>query len=370
MSQSKQHSYIGPRQIRPLKIEQSQVTPGLLGDLRKIGLDMSERDVRDMLRAFGFDAMEPMLTTPGVPTPIQFLQQWLPGLVYVITQARKIDELIGVQTVGAWEDEQIVQIQLERLGVAVPYGDSANVTNSSWNPNFETRTVVRGEEGLFVGELEDARTARIPNMNTLAEKRGAALLALEIFRNEIGFSGYLSGLSGTYGFLNDPGLPAYVAAANGSWLTATFVQIQQDIITAVAALRTRSGDNIDPATVPCTLAVASAAVDALATTNDHGVSVRKWIADTYPQMRVVSAPELDAADGGSDVFYLYAETVQDGSTDGGATWLQAVPAKVRMIGSERKSKGYEEVNSNATAGAFLKRPYAVVRYSGLEVVTP
>jgi hypothetical protein len=35
------------------------------------------------------------------------------------------------------------------------------------------------------------------------------------------------------------------------------------------------------------------------------------------------------------------------------------------LGVEKKSKAYVEDYTNATAGAMCKRPYAVVRYSGV-----
>jgi hypothetical protein len=44
--------------------------------------------------------------------------------------------------------------------------------------------------------------------------------------------------------------------------------------------------------------------------------------------------------------------------------LQVVPAKFKVLGVEQKAKGYMEDYSNATAGAMLKRPYAMVRYYG------
>ena len=82
-------------------------------------------------------------------------------------------------------------------------------------------------------------------------------------------------------------------------------------------------------------------------------------------MRVVSAPQLNAANGGANVFYLYAEHVEDGASDDSRTWVQVVPAKFQALGVERQAKAYIEDYTNATAGVLLKRPYAVVRYSGI-----
>jgi len=49
--------------------------------------------------------------------------KWLPGWVRAVTQARKIDVLIGQMTAGDWADEEVIQGSMELTGLAVPYGD-------------------------------------------------------------------------------------------------------------------------------------------------------------------------------------------------------------------------------------------------------
>jgi hypothetical protein len=96
------------------------------------------------------------------------------------------------------------------------------------------------------------------------------------------------------------------------------------------------------------------------------MSVADWLKKTYPNMRVVVAPELAAANGGANVFYLYADEINDGdSDDGGQTFIQIVPTKFKTLGVEKRAKNYLEDYANATAGIMLKRPYAVVRRSGI-----
>ena len=46
--------------------------------------------------------------------------------------------------------------------------------------------------------------------------------------------------------------------------------------------------------------------------------------------------------------------------------IQVVPAKMRAMGSVQSVKGgTTEAYSSAYAGVFTKRPYAIVRYSGI-----
>jgi len=314
--------------------------------------------------SFALDAA--MLSSPNLYNELQKL---MPGFVNVVTAARKIDDFVGMSTVGSWEDEEIVQGIMEYTGSAVPYGDYTNVPFSSWNTNFERRTIVRFEEGMQVGTLEEARASR-QRVNSASAKRDAAALSLEIQRNTIGFYGYNNGANRTYGFLNDPALPAYIAVPVGAlggtqWSTKTTLEIIADILTAVTQLRTQSQDVIDPKKTPLTLALPTVCVDRLSTPTDLGYSVQEWLTANYSNIRVESAPELDGANGGANVFYLYAEKVDDMSSDDSRTWVQAVPSKFTALGVEKHVKGYEEGYTNATAGLMLKRPYAVVRYSGI-----
>lgn len=362
----------GGGHVRPLNLSTQAVMDGgmaLLGELRSLGVTFNERDVRDMMSAMDANVLQPTIQGSSMTTPAQFLQNWLPGIIRTITAARKIDELVGITVGGSWEDEEVIQTILEPTGLAVPYGDYTNVPLSSWQNSYERRSVVRFEEGLRVGRLEDARASRI-NINSAAEKRGAAGLALELQRNRVGFYGYNGGANRTYGYLNDPNLPAYVtvpvgAGGSTTWALKTFLEITADIRSAIASLRTNSGGVIDPKAVSITLALPTNTVDFLSVTSDFGNSVQQWLTETYPRVRVVDAPELNGANGGANVFYLYADMVNDGSSDGGQTFAQFVPAKFQTLGVEQQAKAYIEDYTNALAGVMVKRPFAVVRRSGI-----
>lgn len=358
-------SYIGPRQAKPFvgfKADDYR-------DLHRIGIELTDRVVEDM---HDFLATEDSLaigtTTPGIPTPVQFLQNWLPGFINTITTPRKIDEFVGISTSGNWEDEEVVMQFMEQSGFSVPYSDLGNVPLSNWNIQFATRTVVRFEGGMQVGKLEEARAARV-KVNSADQKRSGATQNLEIQRNAVGFYGYNAGDNLTYGFLNDPNLPNYVTFPTGTngipWSTKTYLEIVKDIRTAFQALRTQTNGVIDPKKAQITMGLSTSTVDYLSVVSDFGNSVQDWLDKAYPGTRVIDAPELINANGGANAFYLYAEEVNDGlSTDDNKTFMQVVPVKFRVLGVQQKIKGYEEDYTNATAGVLVKRPYAIVRYSG------
>lgn len=336
--------------------------------LAALGIGLDDRSLSRMVAAMDANVLTPTITTPTVGVLAQFLQNWLPGFVRTITQARKIDELVGISTAGSWEDEEVIQGVLEPTGLAIPYGDYTNVPLSSFNLSYERRGVVRFEQGIRVGALEAARMSRA-NVDSATEKRGAAGVSLDIIRNRVGFYGYNGGANRVFGFLNDPGLPAYTTVAAGTggttWATKTFLEITADIRTAMGVLQSQSGDTIDPTNTPLVLAVATIASQFLAVTSDFGNSVRAWLNETYPKLRIVTAPELNGANGGANVFYLYPETVQDGSTDGGKVFDQIVPVRFQTLGVEQQAKAYIEDYTNATAGVMVKRPWAIVRRSGI-----
>jgi hypothetical protein len=198
----------------------------------------------------------------------------------------------------------------------------------------------------------------------------AAALSLEITRNSVGFYGYNGGANRTYGFLNDPSLPAYGNVPNGAaasplWANKTYREIIADIRGAAQTLRSQMGDTFDPEKTAWTLALATNCTEYMGVVSDFGVSVRAWLKDTYPACTVKSAPELNAANGGANVFYAYPDSVEDGASDDSRVWAQLVPSKFQTIGVAKDAKGYVEDYSNALAGVMCKRPYAVVRRSGI-----
>lgn len=378
MAEHKSRFTLSPRQAAKLQDHGFRNVPvESMADVKaiqeKFGIGMDSAALYDMMQsvqktvAMDSNYVAP-LSTPSITTPTQFLQTWMPGFVNVVTRARKIDTLIGISTIGSFEDEEIVQGFAERTGSARPYLDDTNVPFSSWNTNFERRSVVRFEEGMQVTKLVEMRAGRM-NYSDAEAKRSAAALALEIQRNYVGFYGYNNGANRTYGFLNEPSLPAYVNVPNGAsgssqWSQKTMREIVADILAAAQTLRTQSGDLIDVKRTPITLATGTSVVDWLSQTSDFGYTPQKWLAENYPNIRIESAPELDAANGGANVFYLYAEDFGDESTDDGRVFVQMVPTKFMTVGVQQMAKGYLEDYANATAGVMVKRPFAIRRYSG------
>ena len=351
-----------PSQCRPFAMDKGTKD----ATLRKLGIGVSQKALSDYRRLFAQDATGPAgITTPSVATPVQFLQWWNPEIVEVATVPTDADEIIGKTTAGTFADEEIVQPIVEHIGQAHPYGDLANPRLASWNVNFEARTIVRFEESMEVGVLEEERAAKM-RMNSSKEKRAACATALEIERNLIAYNGFADGANKTYGFLNDPNLPAYVTAANNAgasstqWADKTFLEIQADVLSMIAGLQNSSKGLYNPKTKGATLVVALESEQYLNKTSEYGVSVAKWLSDTYPRITVKSTVFLNDANGSANVAYLVADEI-----NGKKVVEQYVPEVLRFLGVFNKGKSYEEFFANATAGVMVRQPIGVYRLSGI-----
>lgn len=340
--------------------------------LAKLGIGMDSRFARNAVTIAMDAGIVTPVTTGALGTPVQFLQEFLQGVVHILTTARRGDVLAPIVTAGNWHDEEVVQTILEHLGTPELYKDHGDVPLTSWNQTFDRRTIVRFELGLQVQKLEEARAGET-QVNSAQEKRAAVALAFEILRNDIFFNGYNSGTNRTYGFLNDPNLPAFVTVVNGGggnseWDTKTVAERVTDIVTAAAALRKQSGSQVDPESMAIKLAVASSVKDLMNESDSsftNGMTVNEWLTKNYPNIIVESIPEFEDANGGESVFYMYAINVAGSGTDDGNTVIQIVPSKMQALNSVTTVKGYEEGYTNATAGCYVKRGYACVRYSGI-----
>ena len=345
--------------------------------LGKLGISVSP----EFARSFNKNAISVALdagitqpvTTPANGTPVQFLQEFLPGVVNVLTVVRKSDQVAPTVTAGEWHLEEVVLKMMEHTANPELYSDHGGVPLASFNETYERRQVVRFELGIQQNPLADARSAAT-GTSPQNEKRQALAEGFEILRNDIAFNGFNVGTGKTYGILNDPNLPAYVTVANGAggdstWASKTSVEIINDLSTSLRALEIQAGGNIDPTMNRIDLEI-PLAFNHFLTRSDgsftNGMTPMEWLAKNYPTVQVVTVPQFNEANAGENVFYLKAVSVDNSGTDGGESMIQVVPAKMRATGAVQNEKGgTTEGYTSAYAGVFTKRAYAVVRYTDI-----
>lgn len=333
--------------------------------LKNLGVFVGQNVLADIAKNYSMDGLPALQTAASIANPVQFLQYFIPNAIKIVTQARKADELLGRDVGGTWKDNEVVLPVVEQAGQARPYGDKTNANVNSMNVNFERRTICRFEQDVEVGILEQERGSAM-RVDVSGVKRDGAADSLAISANEVAFYGYNDGDNRTYGILNDANLSAFVTVTTGAggyttWASKTFNEIVNDLKTAFSALRTKTGTNYDPYSDGCVLGIASSCIDMLDTMNNNGTqSVKEWLQSTHPNCRIVPVPQFDEANGGSNVFYLIADRLQ-----GQKVVYHFIPETLRLVGTEKKAKGFLEVYSNATAGVLVSQPVGVVRYTGI-----
>ena len=313
-----------------------------------------------------------MQTTPSITNPVQFLQTLLPGVVRILQAPLKLDETIGFTQAGYWEDAEIIQRYVEWTGFVREYGDYQAKPDTSWNLNFTKQSVVRFEIGVETQKLQSERAARVM-VSDIDEKTGAAMLIIQQILNNVGYNGYNSGNNLTYGFLNNPNLPAYNTVAAGvggvTWALKTWLEKQTDIITWANGLmvQTQGRANVMGATgLASTLTIPVSLMQHFTTTTSFGTqSLLGWFKEQFPNARIVVSPNMDTASAGSNGVYWFVDALPDSGTDDGSTFRQVIPARMLALNTVQTIGGYKTAYSCASAGTFALRPFAIYRANGM-----
>lgn len=311
-------------------------------------------------------AMDTALTGPAMQGGVinrEFLRHQIAGVVRTATRVRVLDEITGVVIGGNWHDEEVALNVATAVAKAELYGDYTNIPLANYVSDIERRGIVRFEQGFHVGTLEEARQGA-NGYDAAAEKRNASMESLEESRERLGYYGFASTDTRVFGLLNDPNLPAYVSGTN--WATGDFEDITGDLIAMFSRLEVTSGGRVNTeGNITVVLPMGYRQYMAVANTAGRGQSVAEWIALNYPNLRIIYSPEFVGANGGANIAYMFADNVDVDDEATGATFLQIVPTKYRLLGSENQIKGYLEDATNATAGVIVARPWAVTRLTGI-----
>lgn len=307
------------------------------------------------------DEYAQMNTTATISNWIQFFQYFYPKPISMLTRAMKADQVGGAHKAGEWAQEEIVFPIIEKLGQPRLYSDGANVPYASFNPDWERRTIKRFELGCLVGRLEEERSSMM-RLNSADLKHGAISQALALVMNDV----YWNGFEGnTYGILNDPNLSPYLTLSTGAkgdttFATKTFEEITTDFNGAISRLAVQLKGHFDSYSTRLLLVLPTSVMGYLNTANALGKTVKSWLKENYPNMRIEFVDNLNGADGGENVFYLMLDEELNGSFIQG----QMFQNRFMLLGMSRQTKGFEEDFGCATAGAFVAQPLAIVRYTG------
>jgi hypothetical protein len=317
-----------------------------------------------------------LITSANITGLSQFLQTFLPGVVRTMQAPLKLEQTIGATQAGQWSDVSIVQRVQEWTGFMREYGDYQSKPNVSYNVNYEYQNVVRFEIGYDVMRLQEERASR-SMVSDSGEKQSAAAQVTQQLLNNVGYNGYNSGNNKTYGFLNNPNLPAYVTVPNGAslsplWSSKTWNERQNDLILMANALMTQTQGRGDVSEVASTLTIPVALWQYFSSTAavagaSGGYSLFQWFKTTYPAARIVASPNMDLANGGANAMYWFIDRFagDEAGSDDGSTFRQVIPARFLALNTEQLVGGYKTGYTCAHAGTFALRPLGVARYSGM-----
>ena len=102
-------------------------------------------------------------------------------------------------------------------------------------------------------------------------------------------------------------LDSYKSAVS-AW--TDFATVTTDLAEKFGALFDGSGGRIDEDTT-MTLAIAAKKRGAMqyANSTGRGETVKQWISDNYPNVRVIFTNRMNGANASADVYYIYADNV-------------------------------------------------------------
>lgn len=295
---------------------------------------------------------------PNTAVPAYMAMYANPRVIEVLTAPRNYRAIAPEVKNGDWTTAFTQFRMVELTGTATPYQDYDANGQSNINTAFPTRKQYRFQTTLRVGDLEQDMNmaARI---DLFAEKQRSAAIVLEQTFNRFAFFG-VEGVE-LYGLLNDPNLNADITPTTGTggdtWAQKTANEIMTDINKMASQLYTQSNGWVNDAT-PLKLIIPPASLAELNKLNDFGVSVKKMLSDTYPNITIITAPEMAGTSG--NVAMLKADEIE-----GQPVVEFGYSEKYKAHGIVRESSSMHQKISAGTYGAIIYYPFAIVTMLGV-----
>lgn len=297
---------------------------------------------------------------PNASVPAYMRAYANPQVIEVLTAKRAYKQVANEVKQGDFATAFTQFRCLEFTGDVQPYGDYDGNGVSGVNTGFPVREQYRFQTTIKVGDLEQQENAEA-KIDLFAEKQRAAAVNIDTAFNKYAFYGVQG--KAIYGLLNDPSLNAAITPISVGGVTAwsgkNANQQMDDLNKLMAQLYTQAAGHIDDNT-KTKLLVSPATLAAMNKVNDYGITMKKMIADTYPNMEIESVPELYNATTGNSTMYVLADEImgQDVVNFGYADKYYAHEI-VRSLSA------WEQKISAGTFGAVVYLPFAVGSMTGI-----
>lgn len=311
-----------------------------------------------------FNDAQGTITANNIGMPAGILTQLSSQIVENVLAYRTGDEVLKTrEKLVDWEDTEYVLPFAEMTGKTTPYGDYAQPKATGANVNYNKYGHYRFTTKYLYGELEASQYSKAKiNYPQMVLNAGTEAIAVEM--NRVAFNGYIENTSGSwlcYGLLNEPSLSNYVASAK-TFATMTWQEVMAFFSTAVKALVTQTGNNINGQSNIRVPISASSYADLESKYTDLGVPVLETIQKRYPNMTFIPAIELDEAETGDNVIYFIGESQVGGLADTTKFGYSEISKMGNVIQGDYS---YSQAMSAGTVGAIVYKPFMIIRYSGV-----
>ncbi len=329
-----------------------------ISNLRRHGIVLPDtvQHVTQEASDYAMDAVSlapTLVTTASGGIPAFLTTRVDPRVIRVLVAPMAAAKILPEVKKGDWTTSTQVFVVAESAGQVATYGDWSPNGKANANINYPSRQNYLFQTWTEWGERELALAGE-GYVDLAAEIDRASALVMAKFLNR----SYLLGVAGlpNYGLMNDPRIPAPVAAGV-DWSTAEPEVIANSVVTMVGRLVAQSAGLID-GSERLVVALPPSALNDINRTNSFGLSAAAKIKQTYPLIEFVAVPEFDTAAG--RLVQIWAPEV-----DGQPTGEVAFSEKLRAHAIERYSSNFRQKKSGGTFGAVIYQPFAVTQAIGV-----
>ena len=311
--------------------------------------------------AMDADPQPQLAANGGIPAIVSTFID--PTIINTLFTPNKAADILGREEKrGAWAQDSFLIQRIEETGDTVAYDDYSNQGGVQVTSDWEQRQVYRYQTMVTYGELEQERYG-LAMLPYAAKKQQAAINILNQDQNKFYFYG-VDGLK-NYGLLNDPALPTPITPAtvdsNVLWKNKAVIDIYNDILAMYEDLVSRTngiiGDGIDVA-APLTLAMSPQLSVYVKKANEIvGNTVEKMLKDTFPNLRIETAPQYSTTAG--ELVQLFANEAQ-----GQEVGFMAYSEKLRSHPLVTDVSSYKQKYSGTTYGAVITQPMLFAQLLG------
>lgn len=320
----------------------------------------------DMVAAIRADYTIALDAQPGLVTSASAGVPWWmtnvvdPEVTRVILQPARSEEIYGSVQKGNWLTTSIQFPVVESTGNVTAYGDFSEGGSTGVNANLVPRESFHYQTFGVWGEKMIEQYG-LANLDYAAEVNIATGITLNRFRNTVNFYG-IAGMQ-LYGVLNAPGLsasilPATKTAGGTTWAVATPEEIHNDVVRLFTRLQTQMVGYELTEAAQLVLVMSHNVKPQMQRANSFNVKALASVKETYPNMRIETAPEMATA--GGELLQMFVEEV-----DGQRTVITAFTEKNRSHAVVIGSSSYRQKKSAGTWGTVIRRPVAVATMLGV-----